>query len=217
MHTTTSLYLLLGGAGMVSAACSITNNVKVTFYGVPDNDPAGSDAIAYSCSSRGFHAGGTGTYSDPLTFASASGSNYAQCEIIYVPYLKKYVRNEDICAGCTDGRWIDVFTGNSQNGGNAQVSCEDQLTPNASQGVIRSPASNLAVDTTPLWSSGTCNTGHIFASNNPSSYCSSGGSGGGSTCQTGCSWEGHCIGCACATFDDCSDDFVCTNGKCAAA
>ncbi|KAI1113757.1 hypothetical protein F5Y14DRAFT_417160 [Nemania sp. NC0429] len=203
-------------AGLAAAACSVTGNVKTTFYGVPDNDPAGSDAIAFSCSSRGFHAGGTGTYSDPLTFASKQGSGYAQCEIVYFPYIKKYIRNEDICAGCNTNQWVDVFTGNSQNGGSGQVNCENQLTPNAVQSVIRSPATNLEVDTTPLWRSGTCNTGHIYPNNNPASYC---GGGGGTpppptTCQTGCSWEGHCIGCACTTFDDCSDDYICTNGVC---
>ncbi|KAI0108544.1 hypothetical protein GGR51DRAFT_119181 [Nemania sp. FL0031] len=208
MRSVAYLSLLAG----VATACSITSGVKVTFYGVPDNDPAGSDAIAYSCGSRGFHAGGTGTYSDPLTVASKEGGSYAQCEILYVPYLKKYVRNEDICAGCTSSVWIDVFTGNSQNGGSTQVSCEDKLTPDATQSVIRSPATNLAVDTTPLFSSGTCNTGHVYASNSPSSYC---GGGGSNTCQTGCSWAGHCIGCACTTFDDCSDDYICTNGLCA--
>ncbi|KAI1429598.1 hypothetical protein F5Y12DRAFT_727050 [Xylaria sp. FL1777] len=210
MRSVKYLSLLAG----VATACSVTGNVKTTFYGVPDNDPAGSDAIAYSCSSRGFHAGGTGTYSDPVTFASKDGSVYAQCEIVYAPYLKKYIRHEDICGACSTAQWIDVFTGNSQNGGNAQINCEDALTPDAVQSVIRSPATNLAVDTTPLWSSGTCNTGHIYPSYNTATYCS--GSGGSTpTCQTGCSWAGHCIGCACTTYDDCSDDYICTNGACA--
>ena len=43
---------------------------------------------------------GTGTYSDPLTFASGSGE-FNTCEIIYVPYLKKYARYEDYCAQCS--------------------------------------------------------------------------------------------------------------------
>ncbi|KAI8623403.1 hypothetical protein F5Y19DRAFT_492637 [Xylariaceae sp. FL1651] len=204
---------LLSAASGVTTACSVTSGVKTTFYGVPDNNPAGSDAIAFSCSSRGFHAGGTGTFSDPVTFAAKTGSVYSQCEIIYAPYLKKYLRMEDICGACSTAQWIDVFTGNSQNGGSAQISCEFALTPNAQQSVIRSPATNLEVDTTPLWSSGTCNTGHVYPNNNPASNC--GGGGSGSTCQTGCSWAGHCIGCACTTFDDCSDDFICTNGACA--
>ena len=37
------------------------------------------------------------------------------------------------------------------------------------------------------------------------------GSGGGEEC----SWPGHCLGADCTTFDDCSDDLICTNGKCA--
>jgi hypothetical protein len=100
MRATTYLSVLAGCG--VATACSITTGVKTTFYGVPDNDPAGSDAIAFSCGSRGFHAGGTGTFSDPLTFASKQGSVYAQCEIVYAPYLKKYIRNEDICAACSE-------------------------------------------------------------------------------------------------------------------
>ncbi|KAJ5248759.1 hypothetical protein N7468_000210 [Penicillium chermesinum] len=39
---------------------------------------------------------------------------------------------------------------------------------------------------------------------------SGGGSGGGS-----CSWAGHCAGATCTTENDCSDDLVCVNGKCA--
>ncbi|RAH69871.1 uncharacterized protein BO66DRAFT_323869 [Aspergillus aculeatinus CBS 121060] len=36
------------------------------------------------------------------------------------------------------------------------------------------------------------------------------------TIATGsCSWEGHCAGASCETEDDCSDELVCTGGKCA--
>jgi hypothetical protein len=51
----------------------------------PDNDPPGP-ATAYDCG-RGYKAGGTGTYADPLTFASAPGE-FTQCEIIYDPCTK---------------------------------------------------------------------------------------------------------------------------------
>jgi hypothetical protein len=30
-----------------------------------------------------------------------------------------------------------------------------------------------------------------------------------------CSWEGHCLGATCNTWDDCSDDLTCVNKKCA--
>ena len=44
---------------------------------------------------------GSGTYSDPLTFASAPGE-FSTCEVIYVPYLKKYARFEDTCDQCSE-------------------------------------------------------------------------------------------------------------------
>ncbi|KAH7171341.1 family 75 glycoside hydrolase [Dactylonectria macrodidyma] len=32
-----------------------------------------------------------------------------------------------------------------------------------------------------------------------------------------CSWAGHCAGAPCKTYDDCSDELICTNSKCTAA
>ncbi|KAJ5805961.1 uncharacterized protein N7503_003563 [Penicillium pulvis] len=37
----------------------------------------------------------------------------------------------------------------------------------------------------------------------------------GSAPTTTCSWSGHCLGASCSTENDCSDDLVCTSGKCA--
>jgi hypothetical protein len=79
--------------------CSITTGVTTTFYGAPDNDPPGA-ATAYNCGGRNYVAGGTGTYANPLTFASAAGE-YNSCEIVYFPYLKKYLRYEDYCQQCS--------------------------------------------------------------------------------------------------------------------
>lgn len=134
---------------LTASACSVRYNSRVTFYGYPDNSPPGP-AIAYNCG-RGYTAGGTGTYSDPLTVASATGE-YNQCEIIYLPYLRKYLRVEDECDECTSD-WangvahIDVWTGSSTvNGGQTQLNCEDTLTPDANQGIVRQPSSNLPVN-----------------------------------------------------------------------
>lgn len=42
---------------------------------------------------------------------------------------------------------IDIWTGTPDaNGGNAQILCENALTPDNSQQVIRNPPNNLAVD-----------------------------------------------------------------------
>ncbi|KAK0724301.1 family 75 glycoside hydrolase [Lasiosphaeris hirsuta] len=43
----------------------------------------------------------------------------------------------------------------------------------------------------------------------------SGGSpGGGSGGAGSCEWPGHCAGASCSTYDDCSDELVCTNRVC---
>ncbi|KAI1073938.1 hypothetical protein F5B20DRAFT_474923 [Whalleya microplaca] len=168
MHLSVALWTLLASFSVVYA-CSITTGVKVTFYGSPDNDPAGSIAVAHDCGGRNYEAGGIGTYADPVTFASAGGE-YQVCETIYSPYLKKYLRREDDCASC-DAKQIDVFTGSAVDGGDKQIECENILTPEATQGVIRSPAEDLDVDETALFDSGTCNTKHVYVDNDPEDYC----------------------------------------------
>jgi len=127
-----------------------TQQVKHTFYDWPDNDPAGAGIAYGNCSSRGFTAGGSGTFDDPLTFASAPGS-FAVCEIVYDPYLRKYLRFEDYCAQwVTDwnvsGLWhVDVFVGSNQGGGGQdQIDCEIRLTT-GDQTVIRMPRADLSM------------------------------------------------------------------------
>ncbi|CRG85474.1 hypothetical protein PISL3812_02530 [Talaromyces islandicus] len=156
--------------------CSVVQQVTSTFYGYPDNSPPGA-GIAYTQCGRD-EAGGTGTYSDPVTFASASGE-FETCEIIYAPYLKKYLRYEDECAQCesdwdNDGTWhVDTWIGSStSDGGQDQIDCEDQLTPDA-QSIIRNPADNLEVDTTALYDNGSCNTDSTYTDYDTSTYCSS--------------------------------------------
>jgi hypothetical protein len=128
--------------------CSVVQQVTSTFYGYPDNSPPGA-GIAYTQCGRD-NAGGSGTFSDPLTFASAAGE-FDTCEVIYAPYLKKYLRYEDECTQCesdwNSGTWhVDTWTGSStSDGGQDQINCEDQLTPDA-QSIIRNPADDLEVD-----------------------------------------------------------------------
>lgn len=49
---------------------------------------------------KGYQLSGSGTYSDPVTIATAPGE-LNQCEIIYIPLLTKYGRVEDSCAQCS--------------------------------------------------------------------------------------------------------------------
>lgn len=121
------------------------NSVTHTFYGWPDN--GNSNAIAYDCG-RGYTAQGSGTYDDPLTFATADGE-FDQCEIIYDPFLGKYLRHEDLCEACGDdweqGIWhIDVWDMSWQNGGDDEVACENAMTLAVqSRSIIRYPDSDL--------------------------------------------------------------------------
>ncbi|KAL8804330.1 MAG: hypothetical protein Q9182_002612 [Xanthomendoza sp. 2 TL-2023] len=94
------LPILSSASPLTERACSTRSGVIHTFYGYPDNDPPGP-ATAYNCGGRNNVAGGSGTYSNPLTFASAPGE-FNSCEVIYVPYLKKYARFEDSCATCSE-------------------------------------------------------------------------------------------------------------------
>ncbi|KAK5994293.1 hypothetical protein PT974_04765 [Cladobotryum mycophilum] len=153
----------------VSTACSTPGNYIVTFYGWPDNDPAGA-GIAYDCG-RGYKAGGSGTYSDPITLATAPGE-LNKCEIVYLPFLTKYARFEDTCAQCTSD-WsqgqphIDIWTGsNTSGGGQNQINCENNLTPGGRYSIVRNPPTNYGVNAAPLYvPPNTCNTGNVYPNN----------------------------------------------------
>ncbi len=92
-----TLALLLAPALALAQSCSIQNNIDLTFYDVSSN--GGSALVAYNCDGRNNIAQGSGTHDDPLTFASAPGE-YNECEVIYLPYLRKYLRMEETCQDC---------------------------------------------------------------------------------------------------------------------
>jgi hypothetical protein len=157
---------LTAAAGSAHADDSSTQNFMVTLYGWPDNSPPG-DAIAYPTDHN--VAGGTGTFDDPITFATDQDELPAGT-VVYYPYLHRYFVMEDDCAEC-DQDWtgqgpdggpnfyhIDLWIG----GQNAQsdsdvINCEDDLTQNSAE-VVVNPPSDEPVDTTPLFdsSSDTC-------------------------------------------------------------
>jgi hypothetical protein len=158
------LALALATFGVLSTAAtaqaSTTRNFEVTLYGWPDNSPPGN-AIAYP-KSDGFPtihngAGGTGTFSDPVTYATDQ-DELPVGTVVYYPFLHRYFINEDDCTQC-DNDWnnqgkshIDLWV-NGQNGNSDDViNCEDDLTQDSAQ-VIVNPPSNEPVDTTPLFNS----------------------------------------------------------------
>jgi hypothetical protein len=157
------------GIGVVGAptAASASTNVKafMTLYGWADNSPPGP-IIAHPCLHGS--AGGTGTFSDPVTFAT-DVSELGWCQVIYVPYMKRYFIHEDECTEC-DRNWsslhlyrFDMWAGGDSASRNqperrALRACESTWTrgnsiddPN-NPTIILNPPSNLPVTTAPIFS-----------------------------------------------------------------
>jgi hypothetical protein len=126
-------------------------SLYVTFYGWPDNSPPGA-GIEYP----GLHkqAGGTGTYADPITFAT-DAKEFAPGTILYVPFIQKYVIMEDGCAECSSdwssGKWhIDIWMNTNGSNTSQEISCEDSWTRSSTQIEINPPP-NRPVTTAPLF------------------------------------------------------------------
>ena len=95
-------------AKVAPASKSVTD--YVTFYGWVDNSPPGA-GIAHPCIHQ--QAGGTGTFSDPVTFAEHIDLHGPWCQQIYVPFLKKYFIHEDQCNPCggVPNNHVDLWMG----------------------------------------------------------------------------------------------------------
>src|SRR5690348_16005175 len=161
-----ALFLLFVGSSSAHAAsASTTIKMYVTSYGWNDNSPPSAN-IAYPKSDGNptLHnkaVEGKGTYSDPITFATDK-SELAVGSRVYVPFLEKYFIMEDDCVEC-DGDWsnshkyhIDLWMGpDASSNTTALNNCEDSITRNSTS-VITNPATNLTVDTTPLFKNNKC-------------------------------------------------------------
>lgn len=177
---------LILGVGLISGALAIVGlgehagaaaggepravSVYVTYYGWYDNTPPGC-ATAYSGCARG-----TGTYSDPLTFASDK-KEFPVGTILYYPTAEKYVRMGDDCQEC-DEDWsgkgpnggphlyhIDIWTGGKGGDEFDAINCEDALTQGLPDGsalftpMIVDPPRDEPVSTEPLFDP---RTGHCY-------------------------------------------------------
>jgi hypothetical protein len=137
----------------------------MTAYGWADNSPPGP-IIAHPCLHGS--AGGTGTYADPVTFAT-DVSELGWCQVIYVPYMKRYFIHEDECTEC-DRDWTNshLYRFDMWAGGDAAsrqkpekralLACESTWTRGNSSTdpnnptIIVDPPSNLPVTTAPIFS-----------------------------------------------------------------
>jgi Ricin-type beta-trefoil lectin domain len=140
--------------------------VYATYYGWYDNTPPGC-ATAYSgC------AAGSGTYQDPITFASDK-QEFPVGTILYYPTIEKYVVMGDDCQEC-DQDWsgngpdggphlhhVDLWIGGKRGNEFDVINCEDALTQGMPDGAplltpfIVNPPADLPVSTEPLFNSRT--------------------------------------------------------------
>jgi Fibronectin type III domain len=135
-----------------------------------DNSPPG-DSIC--CAFTHTHAGGTGTYADPITLAvgltTQTQLDYAPGTIFYMPDVRRYFVVEDSCGsvgtGChvppSNGAtiWVDRWIGGIADGAPADVvACANFLTDDggALHTVIENPPSNLPVYPGSLYQNGSC-------------------------------------------------------------
>jgi hypothetical protein len=146
-----------------------TARFYVTLYGFVDNTPPSADISNPVIHSQ---AGGTGTYTDPVTFATDTREEKPGT-IVYYAYLQKYFIMEDTCSECSTDwtgnngdnpvpprnghRWrIDLWAGGDKRSLHdpdmtALLDCENALTQDAGGIVTLNPAKNLPVDKTPIY------------------------------------------------------------------
>ena len=160
---------LVAAAPAQAAASATTQQTFLTFYGWWDNTPPGG-AISYPQIHQ--TAGGTGTYSDPITFATDS-SEQPPGTIVYVPRVAKYFIMEDGCQECSADwtgrgpnggpnlRHLDLWLGGEGGSAFSAIECENALTDYNSDGtpsmepVIVNPPSNETVTSEPIFNTST--------------------------------------------------------------
>jgi ricin-type beta-trefoil lectin protein len=156
-----------GTTASVAATRTTRVDAYITYYGWYDNTPPGcATAFSHGC------AHGTGTYSNPITFAS-DRREFPVGTIVYYPTVEKYFRMSDDCSEC-DADWqgkgpdggprlhhLDLWIGGK--GGNERdvIRCEDALTQALPNGtplqtpVLLNPPAGLPTSTEPLFNTRT--------------------------------------------------------------
>jgi len=138
----------------------VTLSAYVTGYSYWDNTPAGSTEISHPVIHQ--TAGGTGTYSDPITLAVGHSIingkdilDYPAGTKFYIPYLEKYAIVEDTCGDgatpqngpCHTGYqghvWVDLYVDGANVSSAVANACMDNITDVHT--IIENPASTYPV------------------------------------------------------------------------
>ncbi|MGE5513494.1 MAG: hypothetical protein ACM31O_19865 [Bacteroidota bacterium] len=138
-----------------------------TGYASLDNTPPGATTVALA--GRSGHAGGSGTFEDPITLAVGHSiiggvdiGDFRYGTKWYIPNLRKYFVAKDSCGDgaapqygpCHSGYqghvWLDLYVGASLDGG--VRACEERIT--GLHVVIQNPAPDYAVDPGPIFDGG---------------------------------------------------------------
>ena len=140
-----------GGTILSGAEQSV--KIQLTAFAAPDNNPAGSKTISQPTIHS--QAGGSCTFSDPVSFASpgsAGSTEFPKGQRVYFPSLKCYGVSEDSGATKMSIKHIDIWAGD----GPASVTdkCESDLTGPTT--VIVNPVAGKPVVSGPLSTSSGC-------------------------------------------------------------
>lgn len=139
-----------------------TMKVNITSYGYNDNDDGeghyGTAAMAYP-KLHNKPTEGSGTYDDPITFATDEHEMPPGTRI-YVPFLRKYFVMEDGCVECSADakkgvKHVDLWMGPASSQPEPALdNCEASITKTAD--IIVDPAPGEPVDKTRMFSGGRC-------------------------------------------------------------
>jgi hypothetical protein len=133
-----------------------TITARLTGFSYFDNTPPGSADIC--CPVVHSKAGGTGTYTDPITTAvPGSGGRGMETKAgtrIYIPKIRKYFVVEDSGASKYGTRHFDLWVGGQGFPRRSSDRCMDQVTGTAQ--VVLNPGPGLPVTVGPLTGSNGC-------------------------------------------------------------
>lgn len=153
----------------VTTGAPVSFQAYVTGYSFWDNTPPGTVEISHPVRHR--HAGGMGTFSNPLTLAvghqTIDGEDVLDISpgtLFYLPFLRKYAIVEDTCGdgpspqdgpchiGYKGHLWLDIYVDGATSPKAESESCMEKIT--AIQPVVMDPEPNYSVVVGPITEGG---------------------------------------------------------------